>query len=189
MIETVVAIGIAVIIIGSLVTLINASNRRATLARQATQASKLAQEGMEIVRNIRDVNAEEAVQTGSNCSVASKCRFDKLYDVRQSTFLAYLYPPDPTAPSPVCDVGSWCLVGTLEPKLLDIFSRSVEISDDEIDTNGDLAADAICSEMGAGTPAGTGTYSNAKRVTVRVGWESPIGHQERTVTSCLTVWK
>jgi type II secretory pathway pseudopilin PulG len=57
LIEVLIAIAVAVMIIVAIVTLLNASNRRAALSRQSTQASKIAEETLDIIRNIRDVNA------------------------------------------------------------------------------------------------------------------------------------
>lgn len=187
MIEVLVAIAVAVVIIGSLVTLINASTRRATLARQATQASKLAQEGMEIVRNIRDNDIPGAIRIGINslglsCNTypAVSCQFSFLYNNTQGNRTGHL--SNPTS----CGIGSWCLIeGGSETISLDTasFTRTVEVSDTLFyDTDGNGTADAICSGISGGTA------SNVKRITVRVGWESPIGHQERTVVSCLTNW-
>lgn len=52
LIEVVITLGIALIIITSILVLVNASNRRATIARQATQASKLAQDTVTVTRLI-----------------------------------------------------------------------------------------------------------------------------------------
>src|SRR4030042_5414136 len=81
MIEAVVAIGVALVLITSVVALINASNRRTTLTRQANQASKLAQEGMEIVRNIRDrkgLTVRVGSKAGVACTTAVPCSWDEL---------------------------------------------------------------------------------------------------------------
>lgn len=176
LIEAVVALAIALLLITSVLTLVNRSNARATNARQSTQASKLAQEGMEIVRNIRDVDAEDAVRVGAGgCGSPPKyCKWSDLYTATQNTATAYLQEPSD------CGISeSWCLVGVQpasEQTVIDIFSRSVEISDDTL-PSGD-----ICSDLGL-------TETQTKRVTVAVTWQSPLGAQERTVISCLTNWQ
>jgi len=179
LIEALVTLGVAVIIITSIVTLANKSNARATNARQATQASKLAQEGLEIIRNIRDVNHNQVVRAGrranpnSNCSTAPNyCAFYDLYSRTQiNPVTAHL--------SHGCVAGQWCLLaGTPaspdpEAGLLGIFTRTVELRDD------DLATGHICGDLDLG-------FDEIKRVTVIVTWGSPLGTQNKTATSCLT---
>jgi len=192
MIEVVVALGIAAVIIGSLVSLINASTRRATLARQSTQASKLAQEGMEIVRNIRDTDVPGAIRIGidplgllCNTYPAVSCQFSSLYNKTQGNLTGHLSNPT------LCGIGSWCLIaGGFEPISLDTasFKRTVDITDNAdlfVDTDDDGTADkwVICSGVVGGAA------SNVKRITVTVSWTSPIGDQKRTVVSCLTNWR
>lgn len=177
LLEVVVTVGVALVIIGSLITLMNSINRRSNIARQANQASKLAQEGMEIVRNIRDINAPGAVQSDElsgpdgACVLPFYCSFgDIYYEIAgNGTDTVFLQN---------CGAGgSWCLVGTTEPLLLDIFTRSVIISDDP-----DPTSEFICSSADLDS-------TQTKRITVRVEWESPSGHQTRTATTCLTRWQ
>ena len=172
LIEAVIALAIALVLISSVLTLVNRSNARATNARQATQASKLAQEGLEIVRNIRDVNADEAVRVGNpGCTPPGFCSWSDLYTDTQNTLNAYLQSPTD------CGVAeSWCLVSAVEPVLLGVFSREVEISDDDL-SSGDICSDLDLDE------------SQTKRITVTVSWQSPVGLQERNVISCLTNWQ
>ena len=181
LIEAIVTIGVALVIIASIVSLVNASNRRSTNARQATQASKLAQEGLEIVRNIRDVNAAGVVRVGDNasgaCTAADPCSWSELYDADQT---------DPVEACLSFASPSWYLRPTGNPScettaadLFGVFSREVIIEDDLIDTNGDGTPDAICS--GLQLPLG-----QIKRVTVYVTWNSPVGAQERNAVTCLT---
>jgi len=183
LIEAIVTIAIAFVIIGSIVALVNASNRRATLARQATQASKLAQEGMEIVRNIRDVDHDKAIRDvgassdNVDCSSADYCSWSDLYTDTQGTFTASLQKPG------VCGIGaSWCLVSAAEPTLLTIFTRTVEISDDQISAT----RTEICANPDTVDPLRS---KNIKRVTVTVSWNSPIGAQKRTAVSCISNWR
>ncbi len=186
LIEVVITLGVALIIITSILVLANASNRRATIARQSTQASKLAQEGMEIVRNIRDVDNDQAVQEGLigliPCTAASPCSWSDLYGDPVNTFSARLEKPS----TGDCSISeSWCLVSGIET-VLNIFTRSITVSDDDI--GGGPGEDVICAEdPPPGQPELEGT--DIKRVTVTVSWESPIGDQEREVVSCLSNWR
>lgn len=187
LIEAVVTLGVALVIIGSIVALANASNRRATLARQSTQASKLAEEGMEIIRNIRDVNYEEAVFVGGTCSDLDPCSWSDLYGEEIGVFSpvnAKLLEVD------TGDCGndeSWCL-GVQDPGdpaddeiLLGFYHRSVEVSDQSTVPGGD-----ICATPDSGDSL---DFTDIKRITVTVTWRSPIGNQKRTVVSCLSKWE
>src|SRR3990167_5991535 len=77
LIELLVALGIGVIIISSLVSLGNASTRRATGSRQENEASKLSQEGLEIMRHIRDSALPGAVRIGP----CGNCNWNDLYGI------------------------------------------------------------------------------------------------------------
>ena len=181
LIEAVVAMAIALVLISSVLTLVNRSNARATNARQATQASKLAQEGMEIVRNIRDVNEDGAVRVGRpGCINPPFCSWSDLYTDNQV---------DPTSACLSFDAvaSQWRLLPTgnvnCEPILLSIFTREVLFADDvAIDTDDNGTADAICANTNF-------DESDTKRITVTVTWQSPVGSQERNVISCLTSWQ
>ena len=147
----------------------------ATNARQSTQASKLAQEGLEIVRNIRDVNADSAVRVGNPACITTPCQWSDLYTAKQFT-LSNVYLG--VSSSPLCPIAeSWCLISTPEPILLGVFSRTVEISDDPLPASTNICSDLNLNEF------------QTKRVTVAVTWQSPLGTQERKVTSCLTDWQ
>lgn len=183
LIEVVITLGIALIIITSILVLVNASNRRATIARQATQASKLAQEGMEIVRNIRD---EELDTVYVSCST-TPCNWKDLYSSSIGTIPACIYLD--TAPTPnewnlypptnsKCDAEK--VGGSLGgPPGSGIFERKIEISDDNIPPPG---PSQICTNSGS-------DYKTVKRISVKITWESPIGDQDREVISCLTNWR
>ncbi len=174
LIEAVITLGIALVIITAVVTLANASNRRATLARQATQASKLAQEGMEIVRHIRD-SGQSTIQVGPGCSVASPCTWSDLYSQNQL---------DPTTGHLFFNTGTnqWELRGIAEPLLLTLFTRTVEIYDNKIGTDVQICANP--EDLVLATP--DLELQDIKRVSVTVTWTSPIGAQEREVVSCLS---
>lgn len=65
LIETVIAIGVLIITSGAALALTNASIRNHVLATERTTANQLAQEAIEIVKNIRDTNLiDECPETG-----------------------------------------------------------------------------------------------------------------------------
>ena len=174
LIEAVIALAIALVLISSVLTLVNRSNSRATNARQATQASKLAQEGMEIIRHIRD-NDYDGSLTGFGAVCGGSTQWHDLYGCTVGNLDAGLRPcsinvsgtPTPT----------WCLVlNTAETVTLDsaAFTRGVQIVDN---------LSPICSSLSGVTSADT------KRILINVSWQSPIGAQDRRVTSCLTNWQ
>ncbi len=188
LIEAVVTLAVALVIIGSIVTLVNASNRRSNISRQATQASKLAQQGMEIVRNIRDVSHQETVRVGQNCDTPPFCGWSELYEADQADDLeAHLEFP--------CVGNHWCLLAGVpgaahsEANLLNgVFTRTVIIDDDAdlfIDTSDPPDGPdtwVVCSSSGL-------NWEMTKRVTVIVEWDSPTGRSSRTVRSCLSSWR
>jgi len=57
LIEVAIAVGVAVIIIGALVSLAVSATHSSRFARDHTQAAKLANEGLENVRRVRDSSA------------------------------------------------------------------------------------------------------------------------------------
>jgi len=170
LIELVIAIGLAVVLVGALLNLSSSSNQRAALTRQANQATRLTQEGMELVRNIRNVNAV-AVRPFGWISFSELYNSDLVGDIP-----FYLRPP---GPNPACIASeSWCLnaaVGS-EDILVDnlTFSRTIFIADDTIPPISE------CNSISGAT------FTESKQVRVLVEWDSPIGPQERTVVSCFT---
>jgi len=180
LLEAIVTLAIALAIVTSIVSLANKTNARSTNARQATQASKLAQEGLEIIRNIRDVDAVAVFITTITCTTG--CSWHDLYTRNMG---------DPTpgqlqGPPPLggCAVG-WCLrnANATENSLLGIFSRRVELYDDlGVDSDGDGINDSICSSSHLGA-------NQTKRVEVVVEWDSPFGTQQRTASTCITNWR
>ena len=174
LIEAVIAMAIALVLISSVLTLVNRSNSRATNARQSTQASKLAQEGLEIVRHIRD-NDYDGSLTGFGAVCGGSTRWSDLYDCTVGDLSAGLDPCLITVSG--IPTTTWCLVlNTAETITLDsaTFTRNAQIVDN---------LSPICSDLSGVTSADT------KRVIVTVTWQSPVGLQERNVISCLTNWQ
>jgi len=179
LIEVVAALGVAVVVISSILGLITASNRKATLARQDSEATKLVQEGLEIVRNTRDTNA--VIKAGyendgggpvSCVTAPTPCTFNALYTYTQGTFYAHLdnsgqeildNPPSAT------DNEAQLLGG--------VFRREIIISDDPIGNPSSICLDSSL------------TAAQVKRVTVEVDWGSPSGTQTKKATTCLTPWR
>ena len=181
LIELLVAIGLGMVIVGSLVSLGNANTRRATQSRQENQATKLAQEGAEIVRNVRDVNWPGSVRMGNrdaggSCSSSPYCTWDELFSdtnpqVSQSGRV------DTCGGLPI---NQWCLRTGTETVTLagspSIFSRRVIIEDTLI-VGGSICTDAF---LPAKTP------KDIKRVTVEVSWNTPTGTNTREAVTCLS---
>ena len=189
LIEAVITLGVALVIIGSIVALANASNRRATLARQSTQASKLAEEGMEIVRNIKDVNFEEAVWVGPTCSalpVTNRCSWNDLYENKFPSPINAKLRESGILATQCGFTNSWCLESQApsdssdDELIFSFYHRTIEISDDPPTPGGD-----ICAEPTGTDPISLG-FQDIKKITVVVAWDSPIGSQKRTVVSCLS---
>lgn len=195
LIEAVVAIAVAVMMLVALVTLVNANNRRATLSRQSTQASKLAQEGIELARNTRDVNDSVVTffdGTGTDlthCPAAGCMTFTQFFDVNIDETSGLFHPVygrefhfhEPNNVDPNCknNPSSWCLqlsVGGDGETVLN-FRRYVYIADSGgkskcNDTDGDGIDDI--------------SFSAVKQFTLVVTWESPVGPQERRAVTCIS---
>ena len=180
LIELLVAIGLGMVIVGSLVSLGNANTRRATQSRQENQATKLAQEGAEIVRNIRDTNLAGSVRMGSTdtgpCASSPYCTWDQLYNAYQDSV--------PGQVSTSCIANQWCLRGGTETGLLGIFSRNIIIEDFPTDTDGLPATpNTICADA-VGIPPKE--WWEMKRVITRVTWNTPTGTNTRQAVTCLS---
>lgn len=192
LIEALVTLAVAVVIVTALVVLVIASNRRTTLSRQINQATKLAQEGIEIVRVLRE-NDERTIKAGLTLSggvskfcsddtgsATDFCRWSDLYLVQQTPGADDSTPDDSLLFTCLGREGSnWVLReagtestpnGDCEAKLLNgLFERRMIIEDWE---------DPVCTE---GLD-----YTTTKKLTVRIRWKSPTGQQERRATTCLT---
>jgi Tfp pilus assembly protein PilV len=171
LVELLVAVGLAAILITAVVNLGNASTRRTTASRQANQASKLAQEGMEIIRHIRDNNFTDGVSGFCNPlnTWGSLYTCDLVGDVNAGL-----------AEANVSGNASYTLTsGGTETITLDTaeFTRQVTLNDD---------AASQCNPSGGPDPL---DYTKAKRVIVDVSWDSPTGDQTRRAVTCITKWQ
>ena len=168
LIEMLIAIAVGTLIVASILGLATRASRNANSARTSGQASKLAQQGMEIVRNIRSVDEADYIKSFSPPCPAN-CRWSDLYGFDITT--------DPTTFVLVksggsCGIDSWCLSGQYPPPETitndnQNFSRIVSIRDDGTDCTLNL------------------TDAQSKEVTVRVSWNDPAGPHEINVVSCI----
>jgi len=172
LLEVLIILSVVLVIITSILGLINASTRKATLARQTSEATKLVQEGLEIVRNIRDVDSA-VVKVGEEapsrpCNVFPYCTWAALYSKPQGDRLAHLsggiLVNDPSSPNNFETVS-----------LGSDYRRTITISDNP-------SGGQICSDSGLG-------YDKVKRVTVTVEWDNPSGTQSKEAIECLTSWE
>lgn len=81
LIELIVAIAVSILVLGSLVFATITSLRNAQLAKNQSQATKLAQEGLEGVRSIRDRNGEIFFSYYSGSSRIDLNSFNQLWNV------------------------------------------------------------------------------------------------------------
>ncbi len=84
LIELVVVVAVIVIIVGALVFATIASLRNSDLAKNQAQATKLAQEGLEKVRSLRDRNGSVQYQTGTGSNDHTNY-FNDLWAISPST--------------------------------------------------------------------------------------------------------
>ena len=170
LIEMLIAIAVGTLIVASILGLATRASRNANSARTAGQASKLAQQGMEIVRNIRSVD-EPGYILNPPLFCLTCDQWSDLYGVDfplGSTTFVLVKPGPPGACGPL----SWCLSDNSPgPETIvndnQNFSRIVNIRDDGTDCTSNL------------------TYAESKEVTVRVSWTDPAGPHEINVVSCI----
>lgn len=188
LIEVIAAIAIGTLVIASLLALATRSNRNANFARSSAQASKLAQQGMEIIRNIRSVDATGYVINGPLTSCGSSCRWADLYadlpdligpgdhnfvlvDPGDSSCPATAVPPNPPNQS-------WCISFGTNPTPESIsadlgnFTRVVKIEDHPLNN---------CL-----TPLTPLNFADIKLITVVIQWDDPAGSHETEVASKLS---
>ena len=195
LIEVIAAIAVGTIIITALLSLAARSNRNANFARTSAQATKLAQQGLEIFRNIDSVQDQEAVRRASSLcgSGDTECSWSRLYG--DSTTPVDI--PDPAGSSSynfvlvrmdsgLCPITtSWCLdfgSGTppnaeqinLDPSN---FTREVLIQDGAAIIGTTKANPCNTAPLGR---------EDSKLVTVTVRWDDPSGVQDVSVSTCIS---
>ncbi len=159
-IEIVVVLGLAAILILSLVALSVRSNRSANFSRAEDQAARFAQEGMEYIRNMRDYNTATITLASCSPSTAWTCIFDEDFSGDKSAELTS---------STSLDFDS----GLVEEVLAGgrTFERRVTVRDD--------GTDNPCNPSGVDS-------DKIKQFTVEVSWTDTSGPHASTTNSCLT---
>ncbi len=163
LIEAVVTLGVVVVIVGALVVLVIANGRRSNLSKQSDQATKIAQQGIELIRGIKQTTGSPNVYVGTKGSGAgtpcnSGCIFKDLYDRAQTSISACISTDGLNLLTPP--------LGCETTSILNLFTRSVTIED--------------------GVAPCASDFAISKRVTVMVMWTSTIGPETRKVQTCLT---
>lgn len=186
LIEAIIAIAIGTLIIAAILGLATRSNRNANFARSSTQASKLSQQGLEIIRNIETVNEANSIFGLIPGCVPACVQWSELYGVD-------LGVPGDTGtygdefrlwqPGGSCTSSTWCLEGspaTSETITNDNqnFTRRVFIADTSTTSVPVGVSNCHTADNGFG-------YGDSKQVTVVVEWTDPVGAHEAVVTSCI----
>ena len=201
LIEVIIAIAVGTLIITAILGLATRSTRNANFSRANEQASKLAQQGLEVIRNIRDEGLDSAIKYTPNLSIDT---WNELYleDIGgtndSGTNGLEFKLVDPTDLS--CSIGSWCLTtSTAIPEALPLgfetFTRRGFIADSPTDppVSGALGV-SKCNRPSPpplpGYPADEANdldNTKIKQVTVVVSWDDPSGSHEAKVASCLAL--
>jgi type II secretory pathway pseudopilin PulG len=187
LIEVLIAVAVGTLIVASLLGLAARSNRNANFARASGQASKLAQQGLEIVRNIESLNDDGAIIDDPAGCAAPCDEWTDLYTVdldlvndKQEFVLL--------SPGGVCSTtnSSWCLDIDPDPEEITHdnfnFKRTVEISDTPWDEG--LGGASYCHTTQPPDP-NLFDETHAKQVTVKVTWDDPTGSHETSVATCI----
>ncbi|OGY29577.1 MAG: hypothetical protein A3F35_02765 [Candidatus Woykebacteria bacterium RIFCSPHIGHO2_12_FULL_45_10] len=187
LIEVVVAIALGVVVITALVGLGARANRNANYSKISEIASKFAQEGQELVRQIRD---QDGKVTGIVCSPTCDS-WDDLYNTGAPGFLDQKF--DFVAPGPPSCPGSvWCLDASSDtgdpvaPGTGGIrVERRVFVSDD-LGVNG--VGDCFLNPLWVGPDAGGLELdeTDVKGIRVEVTWTDPSGPHTINLQSCIT---
>jgi len=174
LLEVVVTIGISSIIILSIVALGITVQRNATFARTSTQASKLAEEGVELVRSIRDQEGSVTGCGGPGCAVWTDLYSIKFVAAGQTFRLNTVNPPT--------------LVLSAVPESINLtgftgFSRIVRIRDCVDPSNPANINTATCDFRSLIADGGKQDYQEWKEVTVTVSWTDSRGlHEAKQIT-------
>ncbi len=190
LIEVLIAVAVGTVIIASLLGLATRSNRNANFARASGQASKLAQQGLEIVRNIETLNETGAIKSPPLADLCTAATCDKWtdlynYDLGLGNNDLRVFSLVDNVADPSCS--GWCLVDSTPPPEEIThdnfnFERTVEISDTPRDTTGI----SDCHTTIPPPPVSNGfDFHDAKQVTVKVTWDDPTGSHEVSVSTCI----
>ena len=214
LIELLVALAIGTTLIAALVSLSRSSNLGADLSRQENQASQVARETMEVLRNMRDSDLP-VIYNGVGQDNALPClphNFDYLfnYDIGVNSDKNGVNP-NPDTPDLVTQPygkdyhlhtpqGRHCwdsndpLYNTLVNLWhIDAFSNcdpnnfTANVLDNVVYCRYLYIADTPTSSAGGASKCNntTSDYSTIKQFTVSVEWDSPVGHRASVLTACL----
>lgn len=162
LLEVTVAIGLAVVILGALTILTITSLRNSQFAQNQTNATKLAQEGLEEIRSMRDRN-----QDGSVCLISSgfnhynwtelwgySCGSNCTFRLQSSGF---------------CSLNSGSFPAVASPYLQSIPPGTAEV------INNKFTRKITIANYG----------SNQKKVTSQVSWNDSSGQHQTTLVTIL----
>ncbi len=174
LIEVVVALALGIIIIVALVGLGTRANRDVNSAKVAEIASKFAQEGQEVVKQIRDSDGPVSVTSPAGIN-----SWTDLYTTNIGSKTLRLILGDGSGS---CPVSIWCLD---ESASADTAPDTGGVVVDRIVVVSDLSGSGFdqCKISGTGLDL---DFDEVKSVLVRVTWTDPSGPHEINLQSCLT---
>lgn len=175
-IEIVVVLALAAILILALVALSVRSNRSANFSKAEDQAARLAQEGQEILQDIRS-NKSDNVLDFSGTRVDWNWIFTQDFSGSEEVNLT----------ETGCDPSELCLDPTLSGEVLNLspdtrsFSRQVFIADDPDDPS----TPAFEGPSQCNTYPATTDWQDIKQFVVKVTWTDGGGDHTIATSSCL----
>lgn len=170
LIEIIIAIAIGTLVISSILALATRSNRNSNLARASSQASKLAEEGLEIIKNIKDQGRDVIFP---NVPTTNEVNWVGFYNTEDLSGDRFYHLHEPTELE--CSGNeSWCIhAETAVPETIDldgqIFERVIMINDD----------------FGNGCNDNITDPREIKQFSVVVTWTDPVGEHEQRVVTCI----
>ncbi len=157
LIELIVVIAMTVLVVGALTIATIASMRNADLAKSQVQATKLAQEGIEKVKTIRDQNTDGGISYSDSSNNYTK--FSNFWGISFS-----------------CKGGSPnCYFKLIKINSLDVLKAAQSVNDSEPIQNGAFTRQILVEDGASG--------ATQKTITVVVTWTDYSGsHESRLVT-------
>ena len=167
LIELIVVIAVSVIVVGALVFAIIASLRNAQFSKNQSQATKLAQEGIEKVRSIRDRDGDiyTTITYPQSSPTRNISKFSELYTVNISHNICNTVNGDGPCYFYFTDTGVLNQGAVTNTEAIENFNRQLLLSD-----------------VNTGTPP---SYQVIKTVTVVVNWTDFSGPHESRLTTIL----
>lgn len=163
LVEVLVALSIAALVVIALVILVLSGLKNAQFAQSQTKATKLAQEGIEKVKVVRDRNGVINVTSSTNWG-CSACNFDKVWSYQLSNAT-----PCATRPSGITtncyfkiDSDGQSLREAANEVLADGFTRQIIFTDSAT------------------------SYTSEKTIKVQVAWQDSAGSHQSNLETILT---